>query len=134
MSGFLRLNENTYKLSKESIEFDKNIIFPNYVNIIFPPGSKIKLSNNSSLKFYGDVNFNGTLENQISLTGSKANNIHFLNNNVNITYTNITNIWKKHDGYHSINGALTFYNTKTRLINLKLKNGFSEDFIINFIL
>ena len=118
---------------KNNLIIDKNYIIPKDKTLIVNKGVEINFSGDYTLKSYGSIEFQGTINDPIMINNKGKNGSIILHDNKYIFKNIIINsLSNPKDENKILHGGINIIDSKVEILNVEIKNSKSED-AINFI-
>ena len=117
----------TISLSKGNYSIKNPVIIPENWKLVISSGANINFKNNSYLKSYSPVNFNGTASEPIFITNGNITVLSNKNDTSYLSFVEFDSLQHYENSSHTLTGAVSIYNTTVTIDNCKFSNNFSED-------
>lgn len=131
---FFQKEADQLSIDKGVYKINEPIILPPGINLDISAGTTITFSPNTFIHMQGELNINGTEQEQVILKGNKGEvwkgiAVIGSKNRSKILYTNIQDITFTELGPWMLTGGITFYESDVDIINSKISHSTSEDAI-----
>ncbi len=124
--GVNKVSENNFEVSND-LNISKNTHIEKTQNFLIKNNVKLELNNGALLYVEGNIVFEGTRENKISIKSDGTGSIIFNNNHVRIEHTEVNNLGHPKLDQFILYGGLNFINANVVLKNVSIQNSKSED-------
>ena len=131
-----------YKFKEGSWNISKNIVFQEEYSVLIPSGTELIFSNNARILSFSPINFDGTKERPIKLSGNMIGNKKFTGGisvinadkvsiMKNVIANNLSGLLINNEVIFS--GAITFYKSDVEIIDSFFSNNTEGDDMLNIV-